>query len=158
LEKVYKTFSPGYPFEYGYVDEDNIISRMLKPIGQIILIFTILAIFVSCLGLLGLTSFTTEQRTKEIGIRKVFGASVSDIVLILSKEFTKWILFANVIGWAAAYFIMNQFLRLFAYRINFTFFMFLSAAALSLIIALLTISFQTVKAATRNPVYALKYE
>lgn len=158
LEKVYKTFSPGYPFEYGYVDEDNIIFRRLKPIGQIILIFTILAIFVSCLGLLGLTSFTTEQRTKEIGVRKVFGASVLDIVLILSKEFTKWVLIANVIGWIIAYFIMDQFLRLFAYRINFTFFMFLAAAVLSLIIALLTISFQTVKAATRNPIYALKYE
>jgi ABC-type antimicrobial peptide transport system permease subunit len=158
LEKVYKTFNPGYPFEYGYVDEDNIIFRSLRPIGQIILIFTILAIFVSCLGLLGLTSFTTEQRTKEIGVRKVLGASVSNIVLILSKEFTKWVLIANVIGWTIAYLIMNQFLRLFAYRISFTFFMFLSAAALSLIIALLTISFQTVKAATRNPVYALKCE
>lgn len=158
LEKVYKTFNPDYPFEYGYVDEDNILFRQLKPIGQIILIFTILAIFVSCLGLLGLTSFTTEQRTKEIGVRKVFGASVSDIVLILSKEFTKWVLIANVIGWTIAYFIMTQFLGMFAYRISFTLFMFLSVAVLSLIIALLTISFQTVKAATRNPVHALKHE
>lgn len=158
LGKVYKTFSPGYPFEYGYVDEDNIISRRLKPIGQIILIFTILAIFVSCLGLLGLTSFTTEQRTKEIGVRKVFGASISDIVLILAKEFTKWVLIANVIGWIIAYLIMDQFLLLFAYRINLTFFMFLAAAIFSLMIALLTISFQTVKAATRNPIYAIKYE
>ncbi|MGD2090558.1 MAG: ABC transporter permease [Candidatus Aminicenantes bacterium] len=158
LEKVYKTFSPGYPFEYGYVDEDNIISGRLKPIGQIILIFTILAIFVSCLGLLGLTSFTTEQRTKEIGVRKVFGASISDIVLILAKEFTKWVLIANVIGWIIAYLIMDQFLLLFAYRINLTFFMFLAATIFSLMIALLTISFQTVKAATRNPIYAIKYE
>lgn len=158
IEEVYQTFNPGYPFEYGYVDEENPLFLLLQPLGDIMLIFTLLAIFVSCLGLLGLTAFITQQKTKEIGIRKVLGATVPHILRLLTVEFGKWVVLANVIAWPLAYLIMKLFLGMFAYRVSFTFFIFLLAGVLSLLVALLTTSFQTIKASTRNPIYSLKYE
>ncbi len=158
LEEVHKTFNPDYPFEYGYVDEENLLFRGLQPIGQIIFIFTLLAIFISCMGLFGLTSFTIEQKTREIGIRKVLGASVSNIVQILFKEFARCILTSNIIAWPIAYFIMTQFLNMFAFRINISLFIFISAGLLVLFIAFLTVSYQSVRAAIANPVESLRYE
>jgi putative ABC transport system permease protein len=108
--------------------------------------------------LFGLAAFAAEQRTKEIGIRKVLGANVTGIVKMLSKEFIKWVLAANVIAWPVAYVAMNSWLQNFAYRINIGLWTFLLAGALALVIALMTVSFQAVKAAIANPVEALRYE
>ena len=117
-----------------------------------------MAIFIACLGLFGLASFTTEKRTKEIGIRKALGASVLEIIWLLSKEFTRWVLLANIIAWPLAYFAMNKWLQNFAYRINLGLGTFVMAALLALVIALLTVGYQVVKAATANPVGTLRYE
>jgi len=120
--------------------------------------FTFFAILIGSLGLFGLSSFTAEQRTKEIGIRKALGASISEIILLLSKEFTKWVLIANIIAWPVIYFVMNQWLQNFAYRINIGLGTFVLSGLLALIIALLTVGYQAVKAARANPVDALRYE
>jgi putative ABC transport system permease protein len=129
-----------------------------EKLSKIFSYFTFLAIFIASLGLFGLASFTAEQRTKEIGIRKALGASVSEIILLLSKEFTKWVLVANVIAWPIAYWAMNRWLQNFAYRINVGLGTFVLAALLALVIALLTVGYQAVKAARANPVEALRYE
>lgn len=159
IEDTWKKFTGGQPFEYSFLDEDfyNLYKKEQKT-GQILLVFSILAIFIACLGLFGLISFTVEQRTREIGIRKVLGASVSGITALLSKETTKWVLFANIIAWPAAYFAMDKWLQNFAYRINIGIETFILSGSLALIIALLTVSYQSVKASAANPVDALKYE
>ena len=112
----------------------------------------------ACLGLFGLAAFTAEQRTKEIGIRKVLGSSVSKIVILISKEFIKLVILANILAWPVAYFAINKWLQSFAYRINIGLLAFVIATALALTIALITVSFQAIKAATANPVDSLKYE
>ena len=120
--------------------------------------FSILAIFIACLGLLGLASFVTEQRTKEIGIRKVLGASISSLLFMLSREFLKWVLIANIIAWPVAYYAMNNWLNNFAYRVNINLWIFILSGIAALIIALFTISSHAIKAATSNPVKSLRYE
>ena len=141
------------------VIKHNLIHYLLRgPVVGAIVIFTMLAVFIASLGLFGLTSFVVDRKIKEIGIRKVLGATVPGIVGILSMTFTKWILVANVLAWPAAWFAMNRWLQNFAYRVNIGWFSFLLAGLLALIIALVTVSFQTVKAAMSNPVDALKYE
>ncbi len=159
MEKVWGEFASGYPFNYRFMDEaiDNLY-RAEQQIGTLFRYFTILAIFISCLGLFGLASFMAEQRTKEIGIRKVLGASVSKILLLLSKEYAKWVLFANIIAWPFAYYTMNKWLQGYAYRINIAVWSFVLAAVLALAIALFTVSYQAVRAATANPADALRYE
>lgn len=127
-------------------------------LSRLFSIFTGIAIFIACLGLFGLASFTVEQRTKEIGIRKVLGASISGIVIILSKEYVKWIVLANVLAWPAAYVVMNQWLKNFAYRTDIGISTFFLSAVLALVIALLTVSYQSIKAALANPVESLRYE
>ena len=117
-----------------------------------------IAILVACLGLFGLASFTAEQRTKEIGIRKALGATISSIVILLIKEFTKWVLLANIIAWPIAYVAMNHWLQNFAYRIKIGLGTFILAGVLALVIALLTVGYQAIKAARANPVKALRYE
>jgi len=117
-----------------------------------------LAIFISCLGLLGLASFTAEQRTKEMGVRKVLGASILNIVFLLSKEFTKWVLLANIIAWPAAWFAMNKWLDGFAYKTEISWWIFFSAGIAALVIAVITVSSQAFKAAASNPIKALRYE
>ena len=159
LENKWHEFAPGYPFEYSFLDDDfdklyRAEDRLRKTFGC----FSLLAIFIACLGLFGLTSFATEQRTKEIGIRKILGASVSGIVLLLSKEFTKLVIVSNLIAWPIAYYAMNRWLQDFAYRIHIGLGTFLLAGAIALAIALLTVSFQAIKAALANPVEALRYE
>ena len=110
------------------------------------------------MGLYGLSSFATGQRTREIGIRKVLGASVAGIVIMLSKEFTRCVLLANLIAWPAAYLAMREWLSDFAYRVDIGIFPFIQAAVLALVIALLTVGYQTVRAALANPASSLKYE
>ena len=126
--------------------------------GQVFAVFSIIAICIACLGLLGLAAFTTEQRTKEIGIRKALGAPITGIVMMLSKEFTRWVLAANIIAWPVAYFITRSWLQSFAYRVDIEIQVFLFSAVLAIVIAFLTVGYQVIKAALANPVEALKYE
>lgn len=156
---TWNDFAPGKPFEYSFLDEDydNLYVNE-KQTRKLFTIFSLFAIFIACLGLFGLASFSADQRTKEIGIRKVLGASVPRIVNILNKNFIKWVLIANLIAWPAAWFIMNSWLQNFAYRIKLSWWMFILAAVLALLIALITVSFQTVKAALKNPIDSLRYE
>jgi len=159
IEKIREKFAPGYPSNYHFLDEAlDDLYRSEERVGTIFRYFSVLAIFISCLGLFGLASFMAEQRTKEIGIRKVLGATVSNIIFLLSKEFAKWILVANIIVWPIAYYAANKWLQGFAYRTTIGLWIFILAAAMVLFIALLTVSYQSFKAATANPIDSLKYE
>jgi len=159
IEKIWNEMSPAYPFEYTFLDEtfDRLYSAEQR-IGKIFLAFTLITIFVACLGLFGLASFTAEQRTKEIGIRKVLGASVGNVVVLLSRQFTKWVLLANVIAWPLVFFAMRKWLENFAYRIDMGIWIFVLSGVIALGIALLSVSTKAVKAATANPVDSLRYE
>jgi putative ABC transport system permease protein len=154
-----KQFEPNRPFEYTFLDDSfDAQYRAEERLGKIFSVFSALAIFIACLGLFGLASFTVEQRTKEIGIRKVLGSSVSGIVILLSKQFAKWVLLANILAWPIAYFTLNMWLKGFAYRINIALVTFMFSAGLSFAVALATIFYQTIRAAAANPVEALRYE
>jgi putative ABC transport system permease protein len=150
---------PRSEFDYFFVEDlfENQY-RTDEQRGRILGSFAGLAIFIACLGLFGLASFTAEQRTKEIGIRKVLGASVTNIVMLLSKEFVLMVVLANLIAWPVAYYAMSRWLQDFAYRIEPGPGVFLLGGALALLIALLTVSAQAVKAARANPVDVLRYE
>jgi len=159
IKKTTNKFNPGFPFEYQFLDQDyDQIYRSMERVMGIVRTFTFLAIFISCLGLFGLASFTAEQRTKEIGIRKVLGASVSRIIFMLSKEYAKWVLIANIIAWPVAYILMHHWLNDFPYRINLSWTLFFATALLSLVIAQITVTFQALKAAYINPADSLRYE
>ncbi len=159
IEDVWKRFAPGLPFNYNFLDEAlDRLYRSEQRIGTLFRYFSILAILISCLGLLGLASFMAEQRTKEIGIRKVLGATVSNIVRLLSKEFTKWVIVANLFAWPVAYFALNKWLQTYAYKTNIALLSFILSGALALLIALVTVSYQSIKAALANPVDSLRYE
>ncbi|MFZ1289069.1 MAG: ABC transporter permease [Melioribacteraceae bacterium] len=159
IESVWKEFAGSEKFYYNFLDDTlaQLYSTEQK-IGQITTVFAMLAIFIACLGLFGLATFVTEQRIKEIGIRKVLGASVPELILLLSKEFTKWVILANIIAWPVAYFVMNKWLQDFAYRIDISWNVFVFAGIIALIIALATVSYQAIKAALTNPVESLRYE
>ncbi len=155
----WKSMTSGMPFNYQFMDDSfNEVYKAERQVGVIAISFSTLAIIIACLGLFGLATFLAEQRTKEIGVRKVLGASVPSILLMLSKEFIKWIIIANIIAWPVTYYIMNKWLQEFAYRINISWWLFIFAGCIALIIALVTVSFQAVKAAIANPVKSLKYE
>lgn len=132
--------------------------RAERQIGQFAAYFTILAILISSLGLFGLASFMTQQRTREIGIRKVLGASVPGVVFMLSKDFTKWVIISNIIAWPAAYFVVQKMLQRFAYRIDVGLEIFILSGLIALAIALLTVSFHAIHTAQANPVESLRYE
>jgi putative ABC transport system permease protein len=158
-EKEWRRINPGHPFEYTFVDSS--IASMYQSemkLSRLFSIFTAIAIYIACLGLFGLASFTAAQRTKEIGMRKILGASVGGIIALLSKEYVKWIALANVFAWPLAYYFMVRWLEGFAYHINLNIIAFLASGMLALIIALLTVSVQTFKAASANPVDSLRYE
>jgi putative ABC transport system permease protein len=159
IKDIWHKFAGAQAFEYFFFDDDFAkLYESEKRTGVIAIVFAILAIFIACMGLLGLSSFSTAQRTKEIGIRKVMGASVGSIVILLSKEFIKWVLIANIIAWPLAYFLMKKWLENYAYRIEIEITPFIIAAIFSALIAIITISFQAFKAAVANPVNSLKYE
>jgi putative ABC transport system permease protein len=159
VEQKWKELFPQHPFEYFFLDEsfDNQY-RSDEKLSRIFFTFTLLTILIACLGLFGLATFTAERRTKEIGIRKVLGASVNDIVSLLSKDFLQLVLIANVIAWPLAYYAMYRWLQDFAYRISIDWWVFVLAGASALIIALFTVSFQAIRAATANPVKSLRTE
>jgi putative ABC transport system permease protein len=151
--------APNQLFQYSFLSEDfNQLYRGEDKLGEVFRYFTGIAILIACLGLFGLAAFAAERRTKEIGIRKVLGASSTGIVSLLSKDFIKLVLLANVIAWPLAYFAMKKWLQNFAYRIDLGWWVFALAGGLALLIALLTVSTQAIKAALANPVEALRYE
>jgi putative ABC transport system permease protein len=159
VERTIKRAIPDYPFVYNFLDDNlNRLYNTEQNVWRILMTFSFLAIFISCLGIFGLIAYVAERRTKEIGIRKTLGASVAGMVVLLTKDFTKWILFANIIAWPVAYFAMNKWLHNFAYRIDMSWWMFALAGGIALVIAFLTVSWQAIRAATANPVEALRYE
>jgi putative ABC transport system permease protein len=159
VRETWARLFPEFPFEYFSLDQD--FKRLYERedrLRQMIGWLTYLGIIITCLGLWGLSSLSTEQRIKEIGIRKILGASVSGVILLLSKEFTKWVLVANVIAWPIGYFVMQNWLRNFAYRTRITPEYFLLSALFALGIAVVTVALQTRRAAQANPVESLRYE
>lgn len=159
INNTWKKFTGGEEIYASFMDQD--LANLYKSeerAGKVAALFSGLAIFIACLGLFGLASFITEQRKKEISIRKVLGASVFELLNMLLKEFTKWIIIANVIAWPAAYFIMHNWLENFAYRTNINFGIFILSGIMTLIIALATVSTHAIRAARANPVKSLKYE
>jgi putative ABC transport system permease protein len=159
LEEKWRELFPAHPFEYFFLDEDyNIQYRSEERTGKLFAVFTFLGFFIACLGLFGLASFTSQQRTKEIGIRKVLGASVSKIAMVLAMDFTKWIVVASFVAWPIAYWISKKWLEDFAYRINIPVAAFFIASLIAFFIALCTVSYQALKAAVSNPVDVLRYE
>jgi len=159
IETVYSKFNPDFPFEFTFLDDEySSMYREEQIAGTVFRYFAALAVILSCLGLFGLASFTTEQRTKEIGVRKTFGASVPRIVVLLSKDFTKWVIAANILAWPISWFLMSMWLNNYAFRINLSWWIFVVSGAAALVVALLTVSYQAVRAARANPVNALKYE
>ncbi len=159
LESSWHALVPGRPFDYFFLDEDyDHQYRTEQQVGTIMSVFSLFALLVACLGLFGLASYMAEQRTKEIGIRKVLGASVRSIVFLLSQTFFKLIVLAFVVAVPIAYFVASRWLQDFAYRIEISWRIFLVAGLAALGIALLTVSYQAIKAALNDPVDSLRYE
>ncbi|KPL07069.1 hypothetical protein AMJ86_06065, partial [bacterium SM23_57] len=159
IRQVWNDVLPDMPFEYRFL-EDVIHESYSNEqrIGSLFITFSLLTIFVACLGLFGLAAFASEQRTKEIGIRKALGATVSNIFGLLSKEFLMLVVIANVVAVPIAYYTMNEWLQNFAYRTSIGWFTFFLSAFLAVMISLCSISFQSIKAAFANPVDSLRYE
>ncbi|OJY92131.1 MAG: cell division protein FtsX [Sphingobacteriales bacterium 40-81] len=159
MKTTWDSYKTGEPFEYSFMDDlYNKTYAAEQKTGTVLNIFSLLTIFIACLGLFGLVTYTAEQRTKEIGIRKVLGASVSQVMQMLSKEFLKLVLIASLIAFPVAWWGMNKWLQSFAYRIDISWWVFILAGAAALLIALLTVGFQAVKAAVANPVKSLRAE
>jgi putative ABC transport system permease protein len=159
IRKTINEYTPDFIFSFSFLDEEfNRQYRNEERLGQIFNYFTFLAIFVSCLGLFGLASFTAVQKTKEIAVRKVLGASVSKIVGMLSKEFLILVGIANVIAWPLAYVLTKRWIQSYSYHTHIQIWMFFGAGIIALLIALFTVSYQSIKAASKNPVESLKYE
>jgi putative ABC transport system permease protein len=151
--------APGRPFRYRFMDESfNNMYNNEQRVGKIAFTFAVLAIIIACLGLFGLATYMAEQRTKEIGIRKVLGASVQGIVQLLSIDFLKLVAISFVFAAPAAWYFMNRWLQDFAYRINISWWVFAVAGVLAIVIALVTVSYQAIKAALANPVQSLRTE
>lgn len=159
VESVIKKHAPGYPFEYRFMDEEfNNLFKSETLIGKLARLFAILTIIISCLGLFGLAAYTAERRTREIGIRKVLGASLSNMVMLLSKDFLFMVALASLLAFPLSWYFMHSWLEGYAYRISIEWWVFIVAGLLALTIALLTVSFQAIKAALMNPVKSLRTE
>ena len=159
VENKWNSMAPGQPFSYTFLDADfNKIYEAEQRTGKLFISFAVFAIFIACLGLFGLVTYAAEQRIKEIGIRKVLGASVVEIVTMISKDFVKLVLIASVIAFPVAWWMMSKWLQSFAYRINISWWVFALAGLLTIAIALITVSFQAIRAALANPVKSLRTE
>ena len=155
----YKSFNPGFAFDYKFTDKDyQALYSSEERVSVLSRYFAGLAIIISCLGLFGLSAFTAEKRRKEIGIRKVLGASETSIIYLLSGDFSKLVLISNLIALPAAYYIMSLWLQSFAYKISLTWWMFIISGGIVFLIALITVGMQAIRAATANPVKSLRYE
>jgi len=158
-EKKWKAFDASVPFDYSFLDKDyEALYRSEARLGNVFSTFTLLSILVACLGLFGLSVYTAERRVKEIGIRKILGASVQSVVNLLSKEFLKLVVLSAIISFPIAWWVMSKWLNDFAYRVPMDAWVFLIAGVLAIVIALVTVSFQAIRAATRNPAKSLKTE
>jgi ABC-type antimicrobial peptide transport system permease subunit len=158
-EKTFRKYNPQYPFDFVFVDDaHNAKFRAEQQEGTLGIFFAILTIFISCLGLFGLAAYMAESRTREIGIRKVLGASVTGITLLISGDFIKLVLIALLIATPIAWFSMNSWLEGFTYRIHITGWIFLLAGVLAIGIALLTVGYQSIRAALANPIKSLRSE
>jgi putative ABC transport system permease protein len=159
LEGLWRTFAPAYPFDYYFVDADfDRLHRADLQLGQAFRAFAVLALLVACLGLFGLAAFTAEQRTKEIGVRKVMGASAAGIVALLARDFTRLVLVAFGIAGPLAYLALHRWLEQFAYRLPLDARPFLLAGAAAVLLAFATVSYQSLRAALADPVKALRHE
>jgi ABC-type antimicrobial peptide transport system permease subunit len=159
IGEVIKEDNPAYPFEYQFVDDQfNQMFTNEQLISKLSRVFATLAIIISCLGLFGLAAYTAERRTKEIGIRKVLGASISGITTLLSKDFLQLVAISCIVAFPVAWWMMHSWLQNYQYRIEISWWIFLAAGISAILIALFTISFQSIKAAIANPVKALRSE
>ncbi|MCF8228213.1 MAG: ABC transporter permease [Bacteroidales bacterium] len=159
IEEKWKSLVPGEPFVYEFMDSwIKKVYQRERNFGKLFLYFSILAILIACLGLLGLAAFMVEQRTREIGIRKVFGASSGNVVRLLSWDFSKLVIISNVIAWPVAWYIMQNWLERFAIRIPLSLWIFLFAGLLAFVLAFITVSYQSLRAANTNPAEVVKYE
>jgi len=159
LQNTWQKYAVDQPLEYSFLDED--FARLYhsdRRTGKIMASFSVVSIFIACLGLFGLASFSAQQRTKEIGVRKVLGASITRIIFLLSKEFAQLVWLACLVASVPAYYFMHQWLQNFAYRIEIDWWFFALAGVLSFTVALLTVSYQAIRAARANPVDSLRYE
>jgi putative ABC transport system permease protein len=156
---IWRELFPGIPFEHSFLDEDFAkLYESEQTLARILSAFTLIAILVSCLGLFGLATFAAERRTKEIGVRKVLGATVAGITALLAKDFLKLVVIAIFIASPVAYYLMEQWLVDFAYRIDLQWWIFAGAGVLAVVVAFLTVSFQSIKAALANPARSLQSE
>ena len=157
--KIFKQYNPAYPFEYSFIDREY--SKKFEDeqlTGTLASLFSMLTIFISCLGLFGLAAYMAETRVKEFGVRKVLGASVANIATLLSKDFIQLVVVAILIASPVAWFAMHKWLEGYDYRINISWWIFLIAGLLAIVIAMITVSFQAIKAAIANPVKSLRTE
>lgn len=158
-EHIFKKYNPNYPFEFHFIDKEYAKKFGDEQLtGTLASLFAILTIFISCLGLFGLAAYMASNRIKEIGVRKVLGASVANIATMLSKDFVKLVAVALLIASPLSWLIMSKWLRGYDYRINISWWVFIGAGSLAIFIALATVSFQAIKAATANPVKSLRTE
>jgi putative ABC transport system permease protein len=159
VQEKWQYFFPQAVFEFDFVD-DRLVQqyRSEQQMRNLFILFSALSILIACLGLWGLAVYAAEDRTKEIGIRKVLGASIPNIVFSLSKDFTQWVIYANIIAWPLAYYFMIHWLQGFAYKTDLSIWLFLFSGLAAFVVALLTVSYQAMKAATANPVDSLRYE
>jgi putative ABC transport system permease protein len=150
---------PEQIFDYAYVDDLHLRAYdEERRLASLLISFCQLTVFVACLGIFGLAAYSTEQRTKEIGIRRILGSSVSGIVMMFTNRYVRWVIVANILAWPAAYFMANRWLQAFAFRTSIGFVPFILAGLMTLAVALLSVIFQTVKAALSNPAESLRYE
>jgi putative ABC transport system permease protein len=159
IENTFKASVPGYPYRFMFYDEAYNRQYVSEhQLGRLFNVFSLLSILISCLGLFGLAAYTAEQKTKEIGIRKILGASTPGIVNLTTREFLKWVAVANLIAWPVAYLVMSQWLRDFAYKVSIGPLVYCISGGLTVLVALFTVSYQSIKAATANPADSLRYE
>jgi putative ABC transport system permease protein len=159
LESTWKKFLPDAPYQYNFLDENfEKLYKSEQKQGTIFTVFACIAIFIACLGLFGLSAFAISQRIKEIGVRKVLGASVSNIIELLSKDFLKLVLISALIAFPVAWYAMHNWLQDFAYRLPISWWIYAVAGIAAALVALITISFQAIKAAVANPVKSLRTE
>jgi predicted permease len=159
IKTTWSRVIPNYPFNYRFLDEDfDRMYRQAERMETVVGTFTLLSIFIACLGLFGLASFTAEQRTKEIGIRKVLGATIPKLTFLICREFLLLVVLATIIAWPLAYLTMNNFLKDFAYRISLSPSFFILSMAIAVVIAVISVAYQSIKAALTNPVDSLRYE
>jgi len=159
IEKTWKEYYPGEPFEYKFLDEEfDQMYRSEERMGKIFNYFAVLALIISCLGLFGLSSFMAELRTREIGIRKAHGSSVLNIYLLMNRQFVFWVLISNIIAWPVAWYVMNRWLENYAYKTSISWWIFLTVALISILVVILTVTYQTFRIANTNPAQTLRYE